>query len=315
MATDNGPTQILMGYHGYGGIDWYPQSLNNIEKMEDITSGTGQQILVTGGNISLSYNRPTENMYKAPRSNKNVSPLLLGTGTAQISGSVNFDLTHTNLDYFLDGKKICRNTYFHLYLTDGNTNGTHQITYNMWNSFTISASAGGIVNATLGFISLNGYKDKITTGTGITAADIFANTLVAYWQAGTQGYVESFSINFAQDVTPVYLNNDRVMPSYLRSGAFKLTANIQSCIPWDYVSNIISPYYSDYGFDGNYTLSEDVGSFSFQIGNKTITLNNVFLQTQQYSHSGAGDVAKYSYGLQSVALQPSQTLFTISGGN
>ena len=316
MAT--APSEINMGYGGFCGVDWKTDSL--IQKpFTDVattpSSITPHQIFITGGNIGVSYNRPTENTYKAPRDTTAASPLLFGNGTAQISGQISFDMAHFNIDYFLDQAKLSRNTYFHLLMSDGGN--TYGVYYNMWNSFSINASAESIVNCNLGYMSLNCFSPQINTVSSISTGaltNIFNKALVAYWEAGTQGYVQSFTINITQDVTPVYLNNSLIMPSYLRSGSLKINANIYSCIGWQNITSLLNLSTSDTNQQGNQQGTN--GDFSFKIGNKTFTLKNALLSSQQYNHSGAGDVVKYSYAMQSVALKsPSQALFTITGGD
>lgn len=329
MAGDtNTITQLNMGYGGFCGVEWYTDSL--VKKTHTAVAtvpnlSSPEQIFITNGNIGVTYNRPTENTYKAPRSTTNVMPILLSPGTASISGSVSFDMSHANLEYFLNQARLSRNTYFHLAMSTGSD--YYVVYYNMWNSFSISASSGGLVTCNIGFISLNCFKTDITATSGFSAGmltNIFDNALVAYWQAGTQGYVQSFTINITQDVTPVYLNNDLIMPSYLRSGSLKVNANIQSCISWQNIGKVIdlSTYTgteNNNNNDGNGNNSEDSGSttgsgkFAFGIGSKTFTLNNALLSSQQYSHNGAGDVQKFSYSIQSVGLSsPNDSPFTIT---
>ena len=324
MAT--APSEINMGYGGFCGVDWQTDSL--IQKpfttVSTVPLITPHQVFITGGNIGVSYNRPTENTYKAPRGTTAASPILFGNGTAQISGQISFDMAHFNISYFLDQAKLSRNTYFHLLMSDGGN--TYGVYYNMWNSFSINASAESIVNCNLGYMSLNCFSHQIKAVSSIatgTLINIFDKALVAYWEAGTQGYVQSFTINITQDVTPVYLNNSLIMPSYLRSGSLKVNANIQSCIGWQNISSLLDLSKSENTTQqGNQQSSQSGnqqktnGDFSFKIGSKTFTLKNALLSSQQYNHSGAGDVVKYSYAMQSVALKsPSQALFTITGGD
>lgn len=304
------PTQIKMGYGGYCGIDWKEDtSLLGVAHSTVKTTptvGTLEPVFITNGNINVAFNRPIQNTYKAPRTTANAVPILLGVGTAQITGSISFDMSHLNLSYFLNSKRLKRNTYFHLVMSDGGSQWA--VYYNMWNSFSINGAAGGIINANLGYMSLNCYNADITSYTGTAPANYFNNTLVAYWEAGVDGYVQSFAINITQDVSPVYLNNDLIMPTYLRSGSLKINANIQSCLSWSDIG-IANALQLNTSSDTTPTAT----NFAFNIGTKTITLKNALVNSKQYSHSGAGDVVKYSYGIQSVSLSsPSDDLFTIA---
>lgn len=311
MAGSSSLAEINMGYGGFCGVDWYTSSLLHITQNSVSTNSAlanPQQIFITNGNVQLNYNRPTQNTYKAPRDTSAAFPVLFGPGTASISGSIAFDMSHQNLDYFLDSSKLARNTYFHLIMNDGNF--TYAVYYNIWNSFTLSASSGGILTCNIGYVSLNCFKDEILKFSGaipttINQSSNINNALVSYWQAGTQGYIDSFNINLTQDVNPVYLNNDKIMPSYLRCGSLKLTAQIQSCLSWQNISRVVSL--------SSYTSGQIVSSFSFQIGSKIFVLNDAVLMSKEYSHAGAGDVAKYSYTIETVALDsPQASLFSFS---
>ena len=53
---------------------------------------------------------------------------------------------------------------------------------NMWNSFSINASAGGLVTCSIGYMSLNKFKPQISTeNITFTDGNYFEKSLVAYW--------------------------------------------------------------------------------------------------------------------------------------
>lgn len=312
--ADSSPGTLYLGYGGMCFTDWQSSSgLLLVSKQtikqftdENIVYDNSAQIFITGGNINLQYNRPTENTYFAPRDSTNVSQILLGPGTANITGSINFDMNHKNLSYYINDKRIARNQYFHLVMNDGNKG--YYVTHNVWNSISFNASVGGLVTCSISYNSLNSFKDSIrslSANTQSKASSIFDNTLVSYWEAGPDALIDSFAINFSQDVTPVYLNNDLFMPSYLRCGTFRLNANIETCIEWAGIEQV-----------NNFSTSattQNASTFSINIGSQKITIINPFIDVQQYSHGGGGDLGKYSYQLSAVSLSsPTASLFSIS---
>lgn len=297
-TSSNAITGTLIGYGGYGCIDWKTESLiNRSLTIDDTFTNTttqggyvpadGNLIHITNGNINCQLTRPLQTTYKSPRTTVQVSPLILGIGTASISGSVSFDMTKSNIEYFLDQNKIARNTYFHLFMSDGTKQ--YAVYHCVWNNITISASAGSLLTCSISFIALNNRNVQIDTR-GLTIPTYFDNTLVAYWQAGASNHMQSFNLNFTQQVNPVYLNNSYIMPTYLRCGSIGINATIDSWFGW-----------------------EDIINDEIRIGNRKVKFNNKTINMRQFSHSGAGDIGKHSYQITSVAVKsPTENIFTIS---
>lgn len=316
---DNGLKNLYLGYGGFCFADWHTSSLlfqtkNQIDTYDISNSSASESSLVyiTGGNVNLTHNRPLQNTFHSPRGTTNVTQILLGPGTATITGSFNFDMNHKNIQYYLDENKIRRNTFFHLFINDSNHG--YYITHNVWNSISFSASAGGLLTCAISYTSLNSFKDQIRpfSNNNVQSANsnYFENTLVAYWETGIQCFIDSFSLNFNQDVSPVYLNNTSFMPSYLRCGSLKVNANIDSCIGWQGIqmANKIQ--------SGNSVPQSSQSAmssyFPIRIGNKEVRINNALVDVQEYNHGGSGDLAKYSYQITGTALQKySDPLFSI----
>ena len=273
------------GYTGIGQIEWKTTSLLLSPLSSTTTSSSAQYIHITNAQLSTNVNRPMESTYYAPQDTKLVSPIIMGMGTCNITGSVSFDMTNSNLNTLLQQSNLTRNTYFWLGIHDGNKG--YSVDHCVWTNFTISASAGGLVNCQISFNALNNRNADFGTY-ALPNGDKFADTLIAYWQSGANNHMESFSLSFTQQVTPVYLNNDFFMPTYLRCGSVGINATIESWFDWEDTSTI-------------------------KIGDKKITFNNKCVNVKEFTHSGAGDVGKHSYQITSVATtKPDDNIFTIT---
>jgi hypothetical protein len=108
---------------------------------------------------------------------------------------------------------------------------------------------------------------------------------VAYWDCGGRG-VESFTINFTQDVTPIYLNNIYVMPTYFRVGNFSINASIVSYDNLDISVNKSTIYNADYEDLKHYNGKDGI-SITLKIGKKAITFINTVVISKSFSHPGS----------------------------
>lgn len=291
--ADNTINTIKLGYGAYGCVVWHETSLlmlgqSNLSQLDAFPTNSGQFLFLTSANINVQFNRTFQKVYKTPRDTTNVHDILTNVGTCNITGSISFDMSRSNLQYILDAKYIKRNTYFTLFLSDGNKK--YVVKHCVWNNINITTQVGGILTCTIGYVALNGRITDIIQHTYKMDNTYFDNSLVAYWQAGAGNKIQSFNLNFTQQVNPVYLNNEFVAPTYLRCGMVGINASFESWDSWQ-------------------DLSE------FYIGNKKIKFNNKIINVKQFSMSGATDIGKHNYQIASVAIKKStQQIFTITNG-
>lgn len=285
--TDN---NITVGYGGYGYIDWKATSLiltgeSNIRSQTINLSGAAK-VFLTSASVSVQATRPLQNTYQAPRDRTSVTSILLGHGTYNITGNISFDMSRDNLKYFLSSNKIARNTYFNFVMSDGfHSYAVYQC---VWQSISFSASVGSLVTCNISYIALNKRDTDIREYSAGNNKSYFDNTLVAYWDVTAGNCIQSFNINFTQDVSPVYLNNGFLTPTYLRCGNIGVSADFESWESWEDINEI-------------------------KIGDQTITFLNRAYNMKEFSHAGAADIGKHKFQISCMAVtSPTQTIFTIS---
>lgn len=303
MSINKANNNILIGYGGYGKI--YIKDLQNNVLRDSV-------IHLTGGSITVSFSRPMESTYNAPPNQESRAQIPIGVGVCNISGNLSFDFSKKLVHDLIQEDFLCRNNRFDLIMSDGRVE--YSVFDCCWNSFSISASPQSLVTGSIGFIALNKINDE--PHANIYAKDpdnsidnYFKNELVAYWEAGAND-VESFSINLSQDVTPVYLNNKYLMPTYLRCGALSINANIVSWRDWIGLDgnnkNVIDKdNYNDSYSDPTNDLDQS-GIMKINIAEKSILINNKVVMTKEYGHSGAGDVGSHSYTINGTVVSSSK---------
>ena len=281
---------IVVGYGGFGYIDWKTDSLVNTNQgsidSPSVSVTDANTVFLTGASVNITANRPVQQTYRSHRTNTNVSSILVGVGTVNISGNITFDMSRQNLSYFLNSNRIKRNTYFHFGMSDGKS---QYIVYHcVWNSISFSASVGSLVSCNISYTALNKRQTTIGTPSRKPSSAYFDHSLVAYWDTAVGNCIQSFNVTFTQNVTPVYLNNSFLTPTYLRCGNIAATADIESWQSWQDVNEV-------------------------KIGSKTITFNKSMYNMIQYSHAGAADIGKHKFQISTVAVNsPTDTIFSIS---
>jgi hypothetical protein len=99
----------------------------------------------------------------------------------------------------------------------------------------------------------------------------------------------SFNLTLERPVTPIYLNNKKVAPTYLRSGLISVSVN--------------ATYYKQ---------SDVAAATSIRIGNKTLTLKKSIIQQSDFKMSSLQDVGEKTIQYKSMPLEYTQPIFTIT---
>lgn len=218
------------------------------------------------------------------------SQIRQGYGLFTFSGEVSFELTNGTLNFVLNPELYKRNSLFSLQFYDGKKTCT---VYNCsWTSVSITGQAESMVNVSISFQSNNGYRsDLIISGTDFRAGQFYDDTdfFVPYWRTGRPG-IEQFSLNFSRSVSPQFLNNDLLVPTYLRVGL--LETSFQATLP-RYILDLS---------DGELNLSE--GQLQIMVGTKTIVLNNKVLNNSTYNMSNMSDIGKKTYTWDTIRDTP-----------
>lgn len=285
-----GPGGEGSGYDEYG---LYVQDTNNLGNIDNDNqvSIDAQNFLagshlvqVTGASITRSLNVPTLNSYYLPHTEEDTarSPIRIGHGTYSYTGDVSFELTEATAGWLFNSDFYERSSWFALQFFDGQNTCTVQNC--VWQSISINCSPGGTVKISISFQSNNGYAPGLQVVLFDVNQMIEYNDydfLVPYWQCGHEGFQE-FSFSFERSVTPVYLNNDFLTPSYLKPGLVNVSINATTV-----------EYYDP---------SEWGEQMVIWVGKKWgIVLDCAVLRSAQYSMSSMNDIGAKSYSWTSIS--------------
>ena len=193
------------------------------------------QVLVTGGSassvVSPSYLQPI-NIYPtatAGRPEISRSKVLHGDGVYNITGSVNFDVTSDAMALFVTTKLFQRawrptaGTGFTLGIFDGERGSRLDNCY--VTSLSLSGSPGGLISCSLAVMS-GGVP---TSDDSLVHSYVLTDTPYGYWWSGNTD-VRDWTLNFTQDVAPVYYNaaTAPMPPRYLRIGMITATLDVST---------------------------------------------------------------------------------------
>lgn len=210
--------------------------------------------------------------------NRNVrNDIILGPGLVGFQGTLNFAITQGALNKLFNTSFIDRKSVFDVFIDDGFRTLCLPCCY--WNSFSISGNPRQVLSGTLNFVSTNNQLEDFdirTLGSSphVTENPIhekiprpdsylgFDEKLIEYWNTGAAG-VESFSLNFTRETTPVYLNTERKTPAYIRCGKLNLTGNFSSWKQWENF-DVINLYIANKKLEMSGYRLKDSSSFSFE---------------------------------------------------
>ena len=251
----------------------------------------GALVQVTSASISRQRNVPTLNSYYLPFLDDHgtaTSPIKLGDGTYTFNGEITFELTNGTVNQLFKSSLFSRSSWFSVTFFDGERRCG--ISNCVWSNLTISCASGGAATMSISYMSNNGYQDRLLVDS--TSGDFSYNDndlLIPYWKCGHDDFLD-FSINFSRNVSPVFLNNDLVVPSYLRPGLIEVSMNATTLKYIGSWSNTI-----------NVKIGESHG----------ITLLKAILQTTQYNMSSMSDTGAKTYAWNSIAETARGQLFSI----
>ena len=254
---------------------------------------------VVSANVTRALNTPTINSYFLPESGsasvdglehtQALSPIRVGFGTYQYSGSIIYEMT-TGMANMLGDNFFNRASLFDVQFYDGRKTCT--VRNCAWNNFSINGQPNSAVSVSLGYQTTNGYMEDLDVKTGSLKDYSFDSDdlLIPYWQTGAPGIVD-FSLSFDRSITPMYLNNTFKGPSYLKVGMMNVTVQLTTM---DYID----------AMDGE--------SLGIKIGPKKVTLSKRVLTSLDYNMSTLGDVGMKSYSWTSISRNAATAVFSVS---
>ena len=240
-------TSFILGYGGFAYIRFYY-----------IENPPSEYIFMPM--ISASVQRSNEvqfmSTYNIPFSEQPRSKIRLNTGLYRFTGNITFELTKNLLQEIFSPAKsksesskfFSRICFFDLCLCDGQK--IILLNQCVWNSFTLSCTPSNPIQCTINFQSTNKFKETIQI---VSKSDVSlprelnsGDGMQEYWKYGNSDgdfgeVIQSFSLSFSRNVTPIYLNNQLTTPTYLKVGALDCNATVSCSQDWlDYSTLLLN---------------------------------------------------------------------------
>jgi hypothetical protein len=171
----------------------------------------GTQVLVTSGSFTEEATPGTITMISIPNNNESRSKVLYADGTEITNGSIGFDVSVSSMSLISTSRLLMRGYKFNVVLHDGEQGFTVEDCF--VSSVSVSGSVGGLLSASVSFLS----KEKFGAGGG--GSYMRDEQPYGYWYSGDASVpVRDWTLNFNQEVQPMYLNQDSKTAKYLRVG-------------------------------------------------------------------------------------------------
>lgn len=218
-------TGVVLGYGGGASIE--------ITDTGSGTSGTSGKswLFMTGGSLTVGQSLPMFQPYGMPNTSDSRGQVILAKGFKTFSGNINFDVTNKAVSLLTSLAK--RNQEFEVMIHDGNVG--YKLPKSKMEGFTVSASPQSLVTGTINFQSTNNLEEDLTKYTDsieyVFKPDEADYQLVKYWHTGGTD-VESFTFNFSQTLTPIFLNCGKDTPRYIRAGALQVSLSVVAWSDW-----------------------------------------------------------------------------------
>lgn len=283
---------FVVGYNGYAQIT----SCFNVTEWYNSKTESYKAVRETSANIMKELNIPTVNSYYLPYNTENdncnvMSPIRLGQGTCSFNGQISMELSSGCLSFLdINSSFIKRNTVFNMQFYDGQNTCT---AYNcMWNSIKISCQAESIPTMSISFISNNASNPNLSVSSSKETYSAFNSNdlLVPYWKTGIRigdsnnfYEVSEFDLSLDRNVTPIYLNNNLIAPTYLRAGLINVNLNFTLL---QYDSNLSTSKFNN---------KKNLPEFIISLGYKKITLKIGDLKSESYGNATLNDTGNKSY--------------------
>ena len=247
--------------------------------ISDFGGGGPCQVIITSGSFEQSNSVSYMPMISTPPTASNASRVLHADGTAAYSGTVGFDVSVAAMSLFGTSKLLGRGYPFDVGIHDG------EISYHMTDcrmtGVTLSGAPGGLVNASVSFMSKTGKSAAGVANVFIRDSTTPSGQMVGYWWSGGPD-VKDWSLTVSQSVEAMYGNEDSVEPLYLRVGLidYVLTANL----------------YAD-----NFAEQDKISicTSKFQLTG--------MLQAKGYAYAGVTELGTYSHTFETSALNDSNS--------
>ena len=240
-------TLKLAGYYGAGTID-------------------GSTVMVTSGSVTHSLNPSYLEMVSLPKTGQR-GRVIHADGVASYEASISFEL-YTGSSGILSANGLLSRGKEHSFtMSDGYNGASGGECYVTSASF--SASSGGIISGQVSFTGKKPFAFGKASNTWI--AD---ETPMGYWTSGG-GKIASWTLTMSQDATPMYGNEDKIDPHYIRIGHVNYELTVEA---YEQIKSNVNP---------------DTEA-SINIGTGEVTLQGSITGTG-YDFGGIGGLGTFKY--------------------
>jgi hypothetical protein len=227
----------------------------------------GKQVLITSGSFNKSINSSYIEPMSIPASMHSRSRVLHADGVISCTGQLSLDVTDNFLLVLTKTTLLGRYYNFDVGIHDGEK--SQKMTGCYITSLSLSGSQGGLITASIGFISPNAAVDSTVSNLFIRGEEP-----LAYWESGNTN-VRDWSFTMNQAATPVYGNKNTISPKYIKIGLVDYNLSVT-------------------------TFDSIVSHKTINIKTSSFTLTGVST-SEDYSFAGVTDLGNYRHTFESAA--------------
>lgn len=171
----------------------------------------GQQVLITSGSFATAETPSYLEPWDIDPSTNPRSRVLHADGVKAYTGEVSLDVTDKFLSVLTTSTLLSRYYQFDVGINDGEDAELMQDCF--VTSLSLSGATGGLVTASLSFISANAPASSLSVANAFVRDD----EPLGYWYSGNTD-VRDWSLTMNQVANPMYTNADTTAPRYIKVG-------------------------------------------------------------------------------------------------
>jgi len=180
----------------------------------------GQQVLITSGGFTNQSSPAYLEPMSIPATTVSRSRILHADGIIAYSGQLSLDVTDSFLTVLTTATLLGRRYQFDVGIDTGEDS---QVLANCYaTSISLSGSPGGLVNASISFISA-----EAPSAGAVANAFIRDDEPLGYWDSGNTD-VRSWTFNMNQNASPVYGNINTTLPRYIKVGMVDYSLEVET---------------------------------------------------------------------------------------
>ena len=171
----------------------------------------GQQVLITSGSFAVAETPSYIEPWSIPPSATSRSRVLHADGTEVYTGEISLDVTDDFLTVLTTSTLLGRYYQFNVGINDGEDAQEMQDCF--VTSLSLSGAPGGLITASVSFISANAPQTSIS----VANAFIRDDEPLGYWYSGNTD-VRDWTFSMNQNASPMYRNSNTQAPRYIKVG-------------------------------------------------------------------------------------------------